>query len=415
MKDFDYFNTLLVQNVGSKVRAIAPTITSSAAYGYENAEEAEAIFKGEVANPLYARIGNPTTAKLESIIAKMEGGLASIATSSGMGALAMVMTAYLKADDEVLCIGGFFGGTYTLVNETMKRFGVKNSFCGIDEFDVIEEKLKKGIHLVLLETVGNPSLELPDLPKIIALCKQYNTLIVVDNTVTPLTCRPLELGADIVVHSTTKAMSGHSSALGGAAIFRAVKENDKLMDVKYKHLHKIIEKMGKKAMVAIAKKRAMRDIGMSANAHGSFLTMLGLETLALRLERVNNSIPKVVKALDEKLPKTITVSHPSLVSNQYHDRYTNNFDKACGPIFTLDCKNKETAFQLLNNLKLITQTANIGDNRTLALHMASTIYRDFDQETQSYLGITDGLIRVSMGLEDPMTIVEDFLQAIESL
>jgi O-acetylhomoserine (thiol)-lyase len=413
MKDFDYFNTLLVQNVGSKVRAIAPTITSSAAYGYENAEEAEAIFKGEVANPLYARVGNPTTAKLETIIAKMEGGLASIATSSGMGALAMVMTAYLKSDDEVLCIGGFFGGTYTLVNETMKRFGIRNSFCGIDEFETIEETLKRGINLVLIETVGNPSLELPDLPRIIKLCNKYNTLIVVDNTVTPLTCRPLELGADIVVHSTTKAMSGHSSALGGVAVFRAVKENDILLDSKYSHLHQILEKMGKKAMVAIAKKRAMRDIGMSPNAHGSFLTMLGLETLALRLKRVNNSIPKVVKTLDEKLPKTIIVSHPSLASNQYHERYTNKFNEACGPIFTLDCQNKERAFQLLNNLKLITQTANIGDNRTLALHMASTIYRDFDQETQSYLGITDGLIRVSMGLEDPKEIIKDFLQAIE--
>lgn len=415
MKDFDYFNTLLVQNVGSKVRAIAPTITSSAAYGYENAEEAEGIFNGEVANPLYARVGNPTTAKLETILAKMEGGLASIATSSGMGALAMIMTAYLKSDNEVLCVGGFFGGTYTLVNETMKRFGVKNSFCGIDEFDIIEEKLQKGIHLVLLETVGNPSLELPDLPKIIALCNQYNTLIVVDNTVTPLTCRPLELGADIVTHSTTKAMSGHSSALGGAAVFRAVNDNDKLMDSKYSHLHKIVDKMGKKAMVAIAKKRAMRDIGMSANAHGSFLTMLGLETLALRLERVNTSIPIVVQTLDQKLPNTISISHPSLSSNKYHKRYKDNFDEACGPIFTINCKNKETAFKLLNKLKLITQTANIGDNRTLALHMASTIYRDFDTATQSYLGVTDGLIRISMGLEDPKLIIEDFLQAAKNL
>lgn len=415
MKDFDYFNTLLVQNVGSKVRAIAPTITSSAAYGYENAEEAEAIFKGEVANPLYARVGNPTTAKLESIIAKMEGGLSSIATSSGMGALAMILTAYLKSEDDILCIGGFFGGTYTLVDETMKRFGVKSSFCGIDEFDHIEEKLQKGIQLVLIETVGNPSLELPNLPKIIELCNQYDTLIVIDNTVTPLTCRPLELGADIVIHSTTKAMSGHSSALGGVAIFRALKEKDKLHHTKYSHLHKIMEKMGKKALIAIAKKRAMRDIGMSPNAHGSFLTMLGLETLALRLERVNNSIPIIVDILAKELPNTITVSHPSMTSNPYHTRYVENFQKACGPIFTLDCQNKEVAFKLLNNLKLITQTANIGDNRTLALHMASTIYRDFDKETQRYLGVTDGLIRVSVGLEDPKLIAKDFLEATQNL
>ena len=411
MKDYNYYNTLLVQNVGSKVRAIAPVITPSAAFGYENAQEAEGIFNGKVSNPLYARVGNPTTAKLENIVAKMEGGLGAIATSSGMGALAMVMTAYLKAGDKVLCIGGFFGGTYTLVNETMRRFGIESSFCGIDEFDIIEEELQKDIHMVLIETVGNPSLELPDLPKIIELCNRYETLLVVDNTVTPLTLRPLEMGADIVIHSTTKAMSGHSAALGGIAVFRAVKEKDKLQHEKYKALHPIVNKMGKKAMIPIAKKRGMRDMGMSANAHGSFLTMLGLETLALRIQRVQNSIPTLVKILEEQLPKEIRVSHPSLESNPFHERYINDFNHACGPIITLECKDKEKAFKLLNSLKLVTQTANIGDNRTLALHMASTIYSDFNQETQRYLGVTNGLIRVSVGLEDPLVIAEDFLQA----
>ena len=411
MKDYNYFNTLLVQSVGNKTRAISPVIASSAAFGYESAEEAEGIFMGEINNPLYARVGNPTTAKLEQIIAKMEGGLGAIATSSGMGALSMVMTAYLKSDDEVLCIGGFFGGTYTLVTETMKRFGIKNSFCATENFEHIEEKLKSGIHMVMVETVGNPSLELPNLPKIIELCNRYETLLVVDNTVTPLTTRPLEMGADIVIHSTTKAMSGHSSALGGVAVFRAVTQNDKLLNEKYKNMHPIINKMGKKAMVAIAKKRAMRDMGMSSNAFGSFLTMLGLETLSLRLERVNNSIPIIAKILEEQLPSTIKVSHPSLSSHPYHERYINNFNGASGPLMTLECGDKATAFKLLNKLELVTQTANIGDNRTLALHASSTIYRDFDKETQNYLGVTDGLIRISIGLEDPNTIAQDFLQA----
>ena len=133
IKDFNYFNTLLVQSVGSKVGPIAPTIVPSAAFGYENAEQAEGIFAGEVNSPLYARVGNPTNAKLESVVAKMEGGLGAIATASGMGAISMVTTAFLKAGDEVLCIGGFFGGTYTLINETMKRFGVTNSFCDVDD------------------------------------------------------------------------------------------------------------------------------------------------------------------------------------------------------------------------------------------------------------------------------------------
>jgi O-acetylhomoserine (thiol)-lyase len=219
------------------------------------------------------------------------------------------------------------------------------------------------------------------------------------------------MGADIVIHSTTKAMSGHSAALGGIAVFRAVKEQDKLHHKKYSHLHPIVNKMAKKAMIAISKKRAMRDMGMSANAYGSFLTMLGLETLALRIQRVNDSLPKLVKILEEKLPKHIKVSHPSLKSDKYHKRFKSDFNEACGPIITLECGDKATAFKLLNNLELVTQTANIGDNRTLALHMASTIYSDFDKKTQKYLGITDGLIRISVGLEDPNIIAKDFLQA----
>jgi O-acetylhomoserine (thiol)-lyase len=219
------------------------------------------------------------------------------------------------------------------------------------------------------------------------------------------------MGADIVIHSTTKAMSGHSAALGGIAVFRAVQEKDKLHHEKYKNMHPILNKMKKKAMIAIAKKRAMRDMGMSANANGSFLTMLGLETLALRIERVNNSIPKLVKILNEQLTHDIVVSHPSLTSHPHHLRYKEAYSQVCGPILTLECGSKERAFQLLNNLKLVTQTANIGDNRTLALHMSSTIYADFDKETQRYLGVTDGLIRISVGLEDPVVIANDFVNA----
>lgn len=411
-KDFNYFNTLLVQNVGSKVGPIAPTIVPSAAYGYEDAQQAEGIFAGEMNLPLYARVGNPTNAKLESVVAKIEGGLGAIATASGMGAISMVTTAFLKAGDEVLCIGGFFGGTYTLINETMKRFGVNNSFCEVDDFLHIEETLKLGVKMVIMESVGNPSLRLPDIERIAELCNTYNTLLVVDNTATPLLVQPLALGADIVVHSSTKNMSGHSAALGGIAVFRAVKEEgDKLHHEKYADLHKIVNKMGKKAFIPICKKRAMRDIGMTANAFGSFLTMLGLETLALRVERINSSVAKIARMLDEALPVGVSVNHPSLASNRDHDRYMSDFAQGCGPLLTLDCGTKEKAFALLNNLLRVTQTANIGDNRTLALHMSSTIYSDFDDETRKFLGVHEGLIRVSIGLEDPEVIAEDFLRA----
>ncbi len=410
--DFDYFNTLLVHNVGNSVGPIAPTIIPSAAFGYENAEEAEGIFAGEVNKPLYARVGNPTNAKLESIVAKMEGGFGAIATSSGMGAISMVVTAFLNSGDELLCIGGFFGGTYALVNDTLKRFGVDNSFCTVDDFAYIESTLKRGIKMVLMESVGNPSLTLPDVQRIIDLCNRYETLLVIDNTPTPLLLRPLTMGADIVVHSSTKNMSGHSAALGGIAVFREVKkEGDKLLNEKYMDIHKIVKKMGKKAFIPICKKRAIRDLGMTANAFGSFMTMIGLETLSLRVERVNKSVETVALLLEKKLPNGVYVNHPCLSSSSDYTRYKSDFPDGCGPLLTLNCGDKERAFALLNNLKVVIQTANIGDNRTLALHMTSTIYADFNEEARIFLGVHEGLIRVSIGLEDPKVIAEDFLQA----
>ncbi|MFT7824671.1 MAG: aminotransferase class I/II-fold pyridoxal phosphate-dependent enzyme [Sulfurimonas sp.] len=414
--DFEHYHTLMVHSVGNRVGSIAPVITPSAAFGYQDAREAEEIFSGSVAKPLYARVGNPTNGKLESAVAKMESGLGAIATSSGMGAMSMVSMAILNSGDELLCIGGFFGGTYSLVNETLARFGVSNSFCEVDDFEHIESKLKSGIKMVMMESVGNPSLRLPDIQRIIDLCDRYETILVIDNTSTPLLLRPLEMGADIVVHSSTKNISGHSAALGGIAVFRAVNpEKDKLLNPKYADLHTFVRKMGKKAMMPIFKKRAIRDIGMTANAFGSFMTMVGLETLPLRMERINRSVEKIAAVLDEKLPEGIRVNHPSLRSNPDYQRYRSDFSLGCGPLLTLDCGTKERAFALLDNLKLVIQTANIGDNRSLALHMTSTIFSDFDERARKFLGVHEGLIRISIGLEDPKSIADDFLQAAHAI
>jgi len=411
--DFEYYNTLLVHATANQTGAIGPAVIPSAAFGYESAQEAEGIFAGEVQKPLYARVGNPTNAKLEAALAHMEGGFGAIATSSGMGALALVITAILEAGDEVLCIGGFFSGTYTLVRETFARFGIKNSFCEVDDFETIEAKLQSGIKMVLFESVGNPSLTLPDIPRILTLCKRYETLSLIDNTATPLLVRPIELGADIVMHSTTKNISGFAGPLGGAVVFRAVDpQRDTLLNEKYAPLHKFVKKAGAKAFMAILKKRALRDMGMTASAMSSYITMLGLETLALRVERINRSVAEVAMRLAAKLPEEITVNHPALSQSPDHDRYLSDFPQGCGPLLTLECGTKARAFALLDHLKMVIKTANIGDNRTLALHMASTIYRDFSEEDRRYLGVTEGLIRVSIGLESPDAIVEDFLQAV---
>ena len=409
MNNFEDFSTMFVQEVGNKEGAVSPVITSSAAFAYATPEIGEGIFNGSIKKPLYSRMGNPTSAKLENILAKMDGGIGAIATSSGMGATSLATMSLLSSGDEIVSIGGLFGGTYSLFNETLTRFGIKTHFFDVDNFEDITNAINENTKIIFLESVGNPNMRLPDIKKIASIANEAGVILIVDNTITPLSIKPLELGADIIVYSTTKIISGNASALGGCVVFRAVNEGeDKLKSSRYDFLAKFIKKMGKMALIPNAKKRALRDFGMSANAQASYQTMLGLETLSLRMQRVIQSVEKVAKELDKN---GFTINHPCLATHPHHQRYNTDFKDGCGTLFTIDMGSKEQAFKLLNNIKLATLTANIGDNRTLALHMASTIYSDFDEPQKEFLGISDGLIRVSIGLENPQDIINDFIQA----
>ena len=411
MNNFEEFSTQFVQLVGNKEGAISPSITTSASFAYGSPEIAEGIFDGSVKKPLYSRMGNPTTAKLESIMAKMDGGIGAIATSSGMGATTLAVMSLLEAGDNIISIGGLFGGTYSLFSETLSRFGITTSFFDVDELQKIEESITDKTKIIFLESVGNPNMRLPDIKAIASIADRHDIALIVDNTITPMSISPLKLGADIVVYSTTKVITGNASALGGCAVFRAVNEkNDKFLSKRYTFLEKFIKNTKAMALVVNAKKRALRDFGMSANAHASYQTMLGLETLPLRMERIVQSIETIVKALEKE---GLKINHPSLASHPHYTRYKELFTKGCGTLFTIDMGSKEKAFAFLNKTELATLTANIGDSRTLALHMASTIYRDFDEKTKEFLGITPGLIRISIGLENPQDIINDFLKAAE--
>ena len=411
MNKFENYCTTFVQSVGNKEGAISPAITSSASFGYGSPEIAEGIFNGSVKKPLYSRMGNPTTAKLESIMAQMDGGVGAVATSSGMGATTLACMSLLAAGDAIISIGGLFGGTYSLFSETLSRFNISTSFFDVDEFEAIENAITDNTKIIFLESVGNPNMRLPDIQRIAAIANKHGVALIVDNTITPLSIAPLELGADIVVYSTTKIITGNSSALGGCAVFRAISENeDKFKTSRYDFLAKFIKGAGKTALIPNAKKRALRDFGMSANAHASYQTMLGLETLPLRLPRVVQSVETIVKALDAN---GLNINHPALESHPHHARYKEYFQNGCGTLFTIDMGSQARAYDFLRKTELATITANIGDSRTLALHMASTIYSDFDEETRKFLGISDGLIRVSVGLENPQDIIDDFTKAAE--
>ncbi|MDH4945091.1 aminotransferase class I/II-fold pyridoxal phosphate-dependent enzyme [Sulfurimonas sp. C5] len=411
MDNFEKYCTQFVQEVGSKEGAISPTITSSASFAYGDCETAEGIFNGSVKKPLYSRVGNPTTAKLESLMAMMDGGVGAVATSSGMGAITLSVMSLLASGDEVISVGGLFGGTYSFFTETTARFGIKTSFFDVDELDAIKAAITSNTKIIFLESVGNPNMRLPDIKAIAQIANEAGVALIVDNTITPLSIKPLELGADIAVYSTTKIISGNASALGGCAVFRAINEgDDKFKSERYTFMAKFIKGMGKMALIPNAKKRALRDFGMSANAHASYQTMLGMETLALRVPRIVNSVEVIAKALSEK---GLNINHPCLESHPHHERYKSDFSNGCGTLLTIDMGTQEKAYEFLNRTKLATITANIGDSRTLALHMASTIYSDFNEDERKFLGITNGLIRVSIGLENPQDIIEDFLNAAE--
>lgn len=406
---FEEYMTRFVQQTGKKEGAISPAVINSASFAYGNSETGEGIFEGSVKKPLYARVGNPTSAQLEQILASMDGGIGAVAASSGMGATAMATLSLLRAGDEIISVGGLFGGTYSYFSETLARFGITPRFFDVDEFDAIEEAVNTATKMIFLESVGNPNMRLPDIAQIAAIAQRHGVALIVDNTITPLSVSPLSLGADIVVYSTTKIITGNASALGGAVVFRAIGEGqDKFKSDRYRDLSPFIQKMGSMALVANAKKRALRDFGMSASGFASYLTMLGLETLPLRMDRIVGSVETVAKALYEK---GMDINHPSLPHHPHHERYRSQFANGCGTLLTIDLGSKEKAFEFLNRSKLVTITANIGDSRTLGLHMASTIYRDFDDETKAFLGITPGLVRISIGLESPESIVNDFLQA----
>jgi len=412
MNRFEEYTTQFVQQVGKKEGAVSPVIINSASFGYGDSETGEGIFDGSVKKPLYSRMGNPTSAQLEQILAQMDGGIGAVAASSGMGATAMATLSLLKSGDEILSIGGLFGGTYSYFSETLTRFGITTRFFDVDELEAIEAAITDKTKILFLESVGNPNMRLPDIKAIADIANRYGVVLMVDNTITPLSIKPIALGADIVVYSTTKIITGNASSLGGAVIFRAINEgDDKFKGERYVEVHPFIKKMGAMALIGNAKKRALRDFGMSANGFGSYLTMLGLETLPLRMDRVVSSVEKIAKELDAS---GFIINHPVLLRHPHHERYVNQFSQGCGTLFTIDMGSKEAAFAFLNRSKLITITANIGDSRTLGLHMASTIYRDFDESVREFLGITPGLIRISIGLENPDDIISDFSMARNS-
>ena len=388
--------------------AISTPIVTSASFSYKSSKEAEDIFSGKIIKPLYSRMGNPTNNIFENKIAKMDGGIGTISTSSGMAAISMACMALCSQGDEILAIGGLFGGSYSLFSQTLPRFGINTKFFAASQLTYLEKNINDNTKIIYCESVGNPNLKLVDIQALGKIATKHKIAFIIDNTITPKIVKPFKYNADIIVYSTTKIISGNSSALGGAVVARKILENDKFRTQRYDFLSPFLEKLGASALIGCCKKRVLRDIGMSGNAYANYQNLLGLETLSIRNKKINKNCKIVAQKLYEA---GMNVNHPSLKHHTDNKLYNKLYKNGCGSMLTIDMGDKITAFDFLDKTKNIILTANIGDSRTLALHMASTIYADFTNKQREYLGVNDGLIRISIGLENPNKISKNFIKA----
>ena len=405
------FNTKLLHGNYQSDRetgATTPPIYQTASFRHVTAEELEKIFAGTEYGYIYSRINNPTVESFERRIAFLEKGVGAVACSSGMSAVALAVLNLVEQGDEIVSAAGIFGGTYSLFN-TLTDFGVGVRYAHDSSVETFSRLINDKTRLIFVETIGNPKMDVPNIRDLAGLAHAHNVPLIVDNTVTtPCLIRPIEHGADIVVHSTSKLINGSGNSIGGVII-------DKgrfLWSLeKFPKLHEMRKTYAFLAYLAKLRKGLHKDIGACMAPFNAFLTSIGLETLSLRVERMCSNAQRLAEFLQGH-SAVDWVNYPGLKDNPYFQTATDQFSGKYGIVLTFGTGSKEKAFRLINSLKYAYNLANIGDVRTLVIHPASTIYATFSPEEKALMGVTEDMIRVSVGIEDITDLVEDFEQAL---
>ena len=394
-------------------------IVQSTTYTYDSAEEIGKLFDLQAAGYFYTRLANPTTNAAEEKITALEGGVATMCTASGQSAVFYAMLNILEAGDHFISSSYVYGGSYNLFAHTFKKMGIEVTF--VDQ-DLPLEELKKAIRpntkAVFAETIANPALRVLDIEKFAALAKAAEAPLLVDNTfATPYFCRPIEFGANVVIHSTSKYLDGHAIALGGAITDGG---NFNWNNGKYPQLstpdqtyHGLVytETFGPAAYIVKARVQLMRDLGAAPAPQNSFLLNVGMETLALRMQRHYENAQAVAEFL-EKHPQVAKVNYPGLPSSPDYalkQKYLPN--GLCGVISFEIKGGKETAAKWLNALQMTSREVHVADIRTCALHPATSTHRQLSEAELEQVGISAGLIRLSCGIENIQDILADLEQA----
>jgi O-acetylhomoserine (thiol)-lyase len=408
------FNSILIHGGAEPgpAGATAVPIVQSSSFAYESAESLEDVFRGRAMGQVYTRIGNPTTEALERRLALLEGGGSAIATSSGMSAITTAVLTILRAGDEILSSSSLFGGTFSLFRDTISNYGITSCFVDPVDLEAFKSAINERTRLIFVETIGNPKLDVPDIHALVQIAHDAGIPIMVDTTVTtPYLANGAQLGADILVYSTSKYVNGTGTTIGGAIIDRGVFDWN---SPKFPHFANYHKKYRNFAFTARLRKLIHKDLGACAAPFNSFLLTEGIQTLALRMDRHCSNALALALFLKNH-PKVAWVSYPGLEDSPHHDVATRLYGGLYGGLVTFGTGDKASAFKLINNLKMAKNLANIGDTKTLVIHPASTICIDYALEEKLLMGVTEDLIRVSAGIEDIKDIIDDFNSALLSI
>lgn len=423
MKDFK-IDTLCVQ-AGWKPKtgeARIPTIAQSTTYVYEKTQDMADLFDLKSDGYFYSRLANPTVAAFESKVAALEGGVCGIGCASGMSATSLAVFTVAGAGDNILSSSAVYGGTYNLFSTTLPKLGIECRFFHPDApASEIEKLIDDKTKMIFTETIANPAIVVLDFDKIAKIAKKYGVLFAVDNTLaTPVLCRPFELGAHLIIHSSSKYLDGHAAALGGVIVDGGnfnFKGNPRYesFNVPDESYHGLVYADLPVAFGTKCRAQMIRDFGAIMSPQNGFISYLGSDTLALRMERHSSNAKKVAEYLS-KHPKIEWINHPSLKNDKYHKLAMKYLPDGQGGMMSFGIKGSvEKCAQFMEALRLITQETHVADVRSCVLHPASTTHRQLSEEDLKKAGVPHNLVRLSVGIENPDDIIADLEQALKKV
>ena len=404
--------------------ARAVPIYQTTSYVFRNSQHAADRFGLRDAGNIYGRLTNSTQGVFEDRVAALEGGVAGLAVASGAAAITYALQNIAQAGDHIVAADNLYGGSYNLITHTLATQGISNTIINVNDLDALEAAIKPNTKVVYAETFGNPNSDVLDLEGVAAVAHKHGIPFIVDNTFgTPYLIRPLEHGADIVVHSATKFLGGHGSSLGGVIVdggkfdWKANPDKFPTLAKPDPSYHGIVfaDAVGAAAYVTRIRAVILRDTGATISPFNAFILLQGVETLSLRVERHVENALKVVDFL-AKHPKVAKVNHPALESHRDHQLYKKYFPNGAGSIFTFEIKGgQEEAWKFIDALQIFSLLANVADVKSLVIHPYTTTHSQLSPEELAEQHITPSTIRLSIGTEHIDDIIDDLAQALEKI